>query len=67
MQFLYRPPSAVLLLCDVSVEIIIPKEDKEYNHVNNHCLESGNLKINLITRDDLHIRAGKDTFATTLG
>lgn len=39
MQFLNCPPSAVLLLCDVSVEIIIPEEDKEYDHVDNHCLE----------------------------
>ena len=44
MQFLYCPPSAVLLLCDVCVEIIIPEEDKEYDHVDNHC-----LKIDLIS------------------
>ena len=40
MQFLNCPPSAVLLLCDISVEIIIPEEDKEYDHVDNHCLKN---------------------------
>ena len=47
MQFLYLPPSAALLFCDKSVEIIIREEDKEYSHVDNHCLE-----IDSTTRDD---------------
>ena len=51
VQFLNCPPSAVLLLCDVSVEIIIPEEDKKDDHIDNHC-----LNINLTSWDKRYLK-----------